>query len=78
MGGAESLKYLFEAKLLKDAIERVEGVLGIRDLGNDLEDKVHLRWPLEFKGLHQGHNLDVVSEDTNQHSLRLVPLRFVE
>lgn len=34
VGGAKSLKFLLEAHLLKHAIERVEGVLGVSDLGN--------------------------------------------
>ena len=60
VGGTESLKFGLEAQLLKHAIERVEGVLGVRDLCNDIKDEIHLWWPLEVKSLHQRNNLDVV------------------
>lgn len=71
-------EFLIKLKLLKDAIERVEGVLRVRDLRYNIQNEVHLSRPLEIKSFHQRDHLDVVGENTDQNRLRLVPFRLIE
>ena len=74
----QSGEFLIKLQLLKDAVERVEGVLRVRDLRYYIQNEVNLSRPLEIESFHQRDHLDVVGENTDQNRLRLVSFRLIE
>ena len=59
---------------MHDAVHGEEGVLRVSDLCEDVQALINQGGPDEVEAMHQGDDLEVVCQDSNEHCLRLVPL----
>jgi hypothetical protein len=64
--------------LQEDAIKGEEGLLRVADYHEDVEERIHLRGPLQIEASDQGNDLEVVGEYPYQHGLRFVPFRILK